>query len=296
MSLKSIVRTLGGDLYDRGLRANIPAPGHSRCDRSVSLLLREGRVIVHTFGDGDWRGVLDDLRRRGLIDARGAPASLGVRQGGPPTPLSITSTTDRLAAAHRIWDLGRPIGGTLSERHCRLRRLERDLPGPDVVRHGGQTPVSAYGDDLLRRPAMLVALSTAEGEFTAVEVTYLTPGGLRAADLKLSRKTVGLVPPGAAARLDPAGPEMLVGEGFFTTRSAGEHFALPGWALTSTRNLRAWSPPPEVRSVLIAADRGQDGEASAEVLRHRLLRLGVRARVALPPEPHGDWNEAADPA
>ncbi|WP_257819413.1 hypothetical protein [Phenylobacterium sp. J367] len=42
MSLKPIVQALGGDLYDRGLRANIPAPGHSAADRSVSLLLREG--------------------------------------------------------------------------------------------------------------------------------------------------------------------------------------------------------------------------------------------------------------
>ena len=57
---------------------------------------------------------------------------------------------------------------------------------------------------------------------------------------------------------------MLVGEGFFTTLSASECFALPGWALMSTRNLRGWSPPEGVRSVLIAADRGKDGEASAE--------------------------------
>ena len=59
MSLRPIVQALGGDLYDRGQRANIPAPGHSAADRSVSLLLKEGRIIVHTFGDGDWRAVLD---------------------------------------------------------------------------------------------------------------------------------------------------------------------------------------------------------------------------------------------
>ena len=53
---------------------------------------------------------------------------------------------------------------------------------------------------------------------------------------------------------------MLVGEGVFTTLSATERFGLPGWALLSTRNLRAWSPPEGVRSILIAADRGKDGE------------------------------------
>jgi len=295
MSLKAIVQALGGDLYDRGLRANIPAPGHSRADRSVSLMLREGRIIVHTFGDGDWRGVLDDLRRRGLIDVRNAPASAGRTSLPRPVGVISSSDADRLAAARRIWDTGRPLAGTLSERHCRLRHIERALPGPDVARHAVQAPVSAYGDGRLRRPALLVGVCDADGGFSAVEVTYLTPGGMRATDLRLPRKTVGPVPPGTAARIDPAAPEMLVAEGFFTTLSASECFSLPGWALMSTRNLRGWSPTAEVRSVLIAADRGKDGEASAEVLRLRLGRLGLRAQVALPPEPFGDWNEAADP-
>ena len=295
MSLKAIVQALGGELYDRGLRANIPAPGHSRADRSVSLMLREGRIIVHTFGDGDWRRVLDDLRARGLIDVRNAPTSAGLAAARPPVGVISTSDADRLSAARRIWDAGRPLTGTLSERHCRLRHIERSLPGPAVARHCGQAPVSAYGDDRLRRPALLVGLCDMDGDFTAVEVTYLTAGGLRAIDLRLPRKTVGLVPPGCAVRIDPAAPEMLVAEGFFTALSASECFGLPAWALMSTRNLRSWSPPAGVRSVLIAADRGKDGEASAEVLRLRVQRHGVQARVALPPEPYGDWNEAAGP-
>jgi putative DNA primase/helicase len=171
MSLKPIVQALGGDLYDRGRRANIPAPGHSRADRSVSLMLREGRIIVHTFGDGDWRGVLDDLRSRGLIDVRNAPTSGGRAAAGSAAAVISFSDSDRLAAARRIWDGGRPLAATLSERHCWLRRIERSLPGPDVVRHSGQTPVSAYGDDRLRRPALLVAVTGAGGAFTAVEVT-----------------------------------------------------------------------------------------------------------------------------
>ena len=72
MTLKTIVDMLGGDLYDGGRRANIPAPGHSPADRSVSLLLMNDRVVVHTFGDGDWKAVLDDLRERRLIDAHWA--------------------------------------------------------------------------------------------------------------------------------------------------------------------------------------------------------------------------------
>ena len=44
--------------------------------------------------------------------------------------------------------------------------------------------------------------------------------------------------------------------------------------------------------MLIAADRGADGEASAEQLRAGLAAAGLKARVALPPEGFGDWNEA----
>jgi len=296
MSLKTIVQVLGGDLYDRGYRANIPAPGHSPADRSVSLMLRDGRIIVHTFGDGDWRTVLDHLREHGLVDAHNAPTSVSKGKARPAFGVVAASDVERLGAARRFWEGGRALAGTLSERHCRLRHIERALPGPEVARHNSEAPVSAYGDDRLRRPALLVGVSDTDGAFTAVEVTYLAANGRRAMDLRLSRKTVGPVPPGTAARIDPAAPEMLVAEGFFTTLSATECFGLPGWALMSTRNLRSWSAPEGVRSVLIAADRGKDGEASAETLRLRLTRQGVRCQVALPPEPHGDWNEAARPA
>jgi hypothetical protein len=296
MCLRTIVDVLGGDLYDRGFRANIPAPGHSPADRSVSLMLREGRIIVHTFGDGDWRTVLDHLRGHGLVDARNAPTSVSKDRAKPAFGVIGASDRERLDVARRFWEGGRAVASTLSERHCRLRHIERALPGPDVARHHGDAPVSAYGYDRLRRPALLVGVTDAAGAFTAVEVTYLAPHGRRAIDLRLSRKTVGPVPPGTAVRIDPAAPEMLVAEGFFTTLSASECFALPGWALMSTRNLRGWSAPEGVRSVLIAADRGKDGEASAEILRRRLVGQGVRSQIALPPEPHGDWNEAARPA
>ena len=63
--------------------------------------------------------------------------------------------------------------------------------------------------------------------------------------------------------LSPAAAEMVVGEGVFTTLSAIDRFRLPGWALMSANNLAAWTPPPEVRRVLIAADRGAVGEGAA---------------------------------
>lgn len=82
-------------------------------------------------------------------------------------------------------------------------------------------------------------------------------------------------------------------EGVATALSASELLELPAWALLSTRNLRAWSPPSGARRVVIAADRGAEGEAAAHALAARLRQAGVVARVQLPPGRFGDWNDVA---
>src|ERR1700744_1321468 len=121
MSLRHIVDALGGDLYDGGRRASIPGPKHSAKDRSVSLLLQGGRVVVNTFGRTLWTEVLDDLRERGLIDRdRVVIDAPGVPVTGRPSAPAPTDV-ERLQAARRLWDAGRPLGTTLAARHCRIR-------------------------------------------------------------------------------------------------------------------------------------------------------------------------------
>ncbi|GGL36056.1 DUF7146 domain-containing protein [Caulobacter rhizosphaerae] len=291
MSLRTIVRALGGDLYDGGRRANIPAPGHSRADRSVSLVERDGRLIIHTFGDGDWRAVRDDLRARGLL----TPSAARPRDPGGAAPSQARSERGdaRVLVAKALWDAGRPIEGTVSARYCRGRGVAGPLPGPQTLRHHDRAPVSVYRAGRAVRPALLAAVRDRDDILTAVEITYLTWGGRRAFDLALPRKTVGMLPPGSAVRLDPAAPNMLVAEGVFTALAARDRFGLPAWALLSTSNLRRWRAPAGATSVLIAADRGVDGEASAARLARLLHAAGLVTRVALPPEPFGDWDEAA---
>lgn len=291
MSLREIVRAFGGDLYAGGRRASIPAPGHSTADRSVSLRLAEGRVLVHCFGAADWREVLDALRQKGLIDddnaltgVAGLPAR---RTGHEPTD------RDRIAAAERLWSEGRPLAGTLSERHLRRRHIRRALPGTDALRHHPAVPIAAYRRRGWTQPALLAAIRDLAGAVTAVEVTYLDRDGARARRLKVPRKTIGVVRPGSAVRLDSPAADMLVGEGVFTTLSASARFARPGWALLAIRNLAAWTPSAGVRRVLIAGDRGPYGEAAAAGLRDRLAALGLEAEVALPDPPFGDWNDVA---
>lgn len=291
MTLANIIRALGGDMYDRGLRANIPAPNHSPDDRSVSLTLSKGRVIIHSFGSTPWTEVADALREKGLIDANNRLTGAGAAASGYHA--ERRNSVDRQDAASRIWELGRPAAGTLTERHARLRKIRRPLPGPETLRHVFAAPISAYTGKGRTKPALVVAIRDTSARLAGIEITYLDPNGRRAAGLRLSRKMIGSIPPGSAVRLDDPAPEMLVGEGLFTTLSATERFQLPGWALMSTALMRTWTPPPGVKRLLIAADHGPDGVRSATMLRERAIAAGVSADTVFPDNPEHDWNDAA---
>jgi hypothetical protein len=161
----------------------------------------------------------------------------------------------------------------------------------DALRGHSAAPAYAYDDQGPRRPALLAGVLDSNGALTGVEITYLDRWGHRSAGVRVPRKLIGARPPGSAVRLAEAAAPMLVAEGVFTTLSAMRRFRLPGWALLSTGNLRRWRPPPGVHHVLIAGDRGTDGERSASVLQAALSDAGVFAEVVLPPGGYGDWND-----
>jgi hypothetical protein len=289
-TLHHIVRAIGGDLYAGGRRANVPAPGHAAADRSISLLARhDGRLVAHSFGATPWQAALDDLRARGLIDAENrlvgshAAAFAGPRDTGP-------AEIERREAARRLWnEAGLLALGTPAARHCGARGVSAAALGSPALRAHAAVPRAIYRTTGPRHPALLAAAHAPDGRLTAVEVTYLTWDGRRRR-IALPRKLIGVFPPGAAVRLFPAAPEMLVAEGVFTTLSAAERFGAPGWALLSATNLARWTPPPGVRRVVIAGDPGAAGEAAAYALLARLRGAGLTADVRLPPDPFDDWN------
>lgn len=291
MTLHPIVAALGGDLYQGGRRANVPAPGHSHADRSVSLLLEGDRLVIHGFGAADWRAVRDHLLSLGLIDAEGR-----VDGGRPSLAAPSTACPDpgaRIETARRLWASTIPIvDGDLCARHLRRRGIEMPPARIENLRRHPGAPVSVFRDGGPTCPALVAAVRAPDGRLSAVELTYLDPDGRRSRRLRLARKTVGLVPAGAAVRLAPPGPVLVVGEGVMTTLSASARFGLPGWALLSAGNLARWTAPATVRRVVIAADRGPAGEEASARLRRRLWSQGVEACLRLPPEPFGDWNEA----
>jgi putative DNA primase/helicase len=297
MCLRTIVDVLGGDLYDRGFRANIPAPGHSPADRSVSLMLREGRIIVHTFGDGDWRTVLDHLRGHGLVDARNAPTS--VSKDGPPA-FGVIGASDRGAAGRRGGGSGRAVGrspaqpvrATLPASPHRTRPA-RPRCGATSRRRRRCRPTV---DDRLRRPPCSRASTDAAGAFTAVEVTYLAPNGRGLIDCACSRKTVGRGPAGRRRSDRSGGAGDAGGRGFL-------HHPLGQRVLRPARLGADVDPQPArlvgARGGAFRADRRRSRQGRRGLRRNPATPAGGSGgarQIALPPEPHGDWNEAARPA
>lgn len=292
--LRAIVETLGGEMWEAGRRATVRAPGHSERDRSIALMLSGDRVVIHSFGSADWREVSLHLRDLGLIDRSGRVVDTGMRTMPTRSSSARPDGSQRLRAARALWDEAGPLTpGNASFRHLVSRVGSVGGMTPDELRHHPGAPVSVFGDSTRRRPALVARVCDARGELTAVEIVYLHPNGQVAMDLRLPRKTVGLLPAASAVRLHQPGRYLLVGEGVMTTLSASQRFGLPGWALLSARNLATWSAPPPVRHVVIAADRGAAGEAAAGVLHDRLWWQGVSAGVALPPPVYGDWNDVA---
>jgi len=290
-SLRDIVAALGGDLHHGGRSANVPAPGHSAVDRSVSLLLDGDRLVIHGFGAADWREVRAHLFDLGLIDAGGRLTGATPSACGPGPAAPRPSPRVRVAVAQGLWAEALPLAeGDLCFRYFRYRSVRLLNPPKDLRRHPA-APVSVFRSYGPTRPALIAAIRAPDDAISAVEIAYLDPDGRAARRLRLPRKTVGSAPGGVAVRLSSPEPEMVVSEGVVTTLSAMARFDLPGWALLSAGNLARWTPPLGVRRVLIAGDRGRAGEAGAAALCARLRSERIAAFIRLPPAPYGDWNE-----
>jgi len=150
-----------------------------------------------------------------------------------------------------------------------------------------------------RAPALICAAQDIKGEIVGVQRIYVTPDG-RKAGLEPQKAAKGSTWR-AAVRLNSIAPEILIGEGIETSASAGMLLGLPAWAAISAGNLAmGLILPPEVRSVIIAADddgvnrQGRNpGLEAAEAAARRWQAEGRKVRIVKPDTPGKDFNDVA---
>ena len=168
-------------------------------------------------------------------------------------------------------------------------------PGPSTAaafRRSASIPALFYRDagGVRRLPALVAAVSGADGAICGVHRTWLDPVRPAKASVARPRKALGRVH-GLAVRFGrPAAGTLLVGEGIETVLSIVT--ALPDTvaaAALSAGSLGAFAPPAGTARLVIARDNDPDGEQAAERLARRCASARV-APVVIAPE-CGDFND-----
>ena len=260
--------------------------GDVRGARGRSLFVRlapPGTLGKWTDSATGEHGDLLDLIRiaSGAGSLRAALAEARTFLSLPPMPAPPgPDNYDRTEAARRLWQRCRAIDGTHAEAYLRARALHR-CRFPALRFHPSLMYRGARG--VRRLPALVAAVTGADGRVTGVHRTWLDPQRPAKAPVARPRKALGRVH-GLAVRFGaPAAGTLLVGEGIETVLSLVT--TLPDTmaaAALSAGSLGAFAPPPGLQRLVIARDNDVEGERAAARLARRCARTGVAAHVLVP--------------
>jgi putative DNA primase/helicase len=198
------------------------------------------------------------------------------------------SDAERSDFARRIWQESHPTANTIGVTYLTARGIT--IAPPASVRFH---PSLKHGPSQRRFPAMVAAVQEVDGQITAVLRTYLRPDGSGKADAQPAKMLIGAAM-GGAVRLGPVSETLIICEGVETGLSILQATSASVWAALSTSGLKRIALPPEVRTVIVAADNDVSGagQRAATDAAMRLIRQDTtrRVKIALPPTPGADFN------
>jgi putative DNA primase/helicase len=215
-------------------------------------------------------------------------------QGSPTLPQHVERhDTDAAAKAERsagralaLWDGSALLPDALVASTYLTTRGLPHLVASAALRFRGDCPHPSR----CRLPALIALVVDVSGGPIGIHRTFLARNGSGKADIAPPRASLGPVR-GGAIRLDPVADEICVGEGIESAASAGLLHGLPAWSAVSAGNLeRSLMLPPQVRSVVIAADPDEPGRRAAGAAWHRWTAEGRRVRISTPNRDGRDFN------
>jgi putative DNA primase/helicase len=245
-------------------------PAHDDRNPSLSVALRDGRVLIHCFAGCTPEAVLQavGLTWRDLRDPAPwtwrPPVSSRPR---PKPPEPETPSPEDRERWEALWERAKP-GHPLLQRYLRARGLSLDPPPTLRVVY-------------LRGVPVMVARVEGEGGLLGLHLTILEPDGRGRKGKKLAR---GSKPKGGTIRIFPLeeGQPLALAEGIETALAVREATGWPVWATIAAPFMKE-VVVPEVEEILIAADHDRAGLEAAHALARRLLREGRKVRLAVPP-------------
>ena len=238
---------------------------------------------------GEHGDLLDLIRiASGLGSLRAALAEARVFLAMPPIPTpDDPGTYDRTEAARSLWRRCRSIDGTHAEAYLRARAIHH-CRFPALRFHAAL--FYRDNDGVRRLPALVAAVTGADGNIAGVHRTWLDPLRAAKAPVARPRKALGHVYGRAVRFGGPIAGTLLVGEGIETVLSLVT--AMPDTiaaAALSAGSLGAFTPPPGVTRLLIARDNDPEGERAAHRLQRRCHEHGVAAIVMV--SERNDFND-----
>lgn len=298
--LRGIVARLGGDLYAGGLAANVPGPGHSRKDRSLSLKIEGGRLLWHSHANDAPEAVWAYLETEGGIassrgswrPSRAAPGRRTLSPAERAHKAALKAERERkLAVCARVWAETVQADATPVETYLRGRGITGSIP--PTLRFHPAAPWG-YADDARTFPAMVAVATARDGKSAAgLHLTALKPDGSGKAPIPSSKLMMGELK-GACVQLGTLQPggDLAVAEGIETALSFRDLNGMPCWAALSAGGLQSFEPPAGTGRLFIAADGDEAGVQAATALGQRASSR--RTPVVMIAAPEGqDWNDVA---
>ena len=266
-------------------------------EKSPSFKVSEDRRAFYCFGCGASGDAFDYLRLVHGMEMPGALEYLAIEAGilpdhegrkhptrQPVEPQPVHDDQDeqrRIGFARRIWREAGLLPDTAGEVYLRARGLK---PGPDgwarSLRHH---PALKHGPTGLLLPALVAAVTVwPDRNVVGVHRTFLRADGKGKAPVTEPKMMTGRCA-GGAVRLAPTGPELVIAEGIETALSVQQAAGKPTWAALSTSGMCSIILPPEVETVIIAADGDEPGEKAAQEAARRFIAEGRMVKIARPP-------------
>jgi len=252
-------------------------PAHPDRNPSLSVSVKEGRVLLHCFAGCPPEAVLGavgltwkDLREPDPRAWRPLPSR-------PRPPESEAPSPEDRARWEALWEKAKP-GHPLLRRYLKARGLS--LEPPPALR-------LAF---LRGEPVMVAGVEGVKG-LLGLHLTTLEPDGRGRKEKRLAK---GSKPKGGAIRLFPleAGQPLALAEGIETALAVREATGWPVWATVAAGFMPGVALPPEAHEVVVCPDHDKAGLEAAKALAQRLLREGRKVRLAVPPVEGEDWLDA----
>jgi hypothetical protein len=264
----------------------VPSHGKGRGDRSPSLRIGDGEtsLLVHCFAGCDSRDVLDELRRRGLLDDD-RPTRTTAKSAKTPSPTRDGYAREQHRKAAWLWSQRQPINGSIAERYLRdARGITCELP-PTLAFLSPCKPE--------HHPAMIAAFAMPDEcepgklaeprDVQAVHLTFLKPDASGKADIPNQKISVGShegLPIAVAPPNDRLG--LAITEGIEDALSVHEATGLGAWAAGGAHFMPALADAVAsyIECVTIFADDNEVGRNAAHKLAGALPERSIEVAVA----------------